>query len=128
MRRIGTIKHMTERVGIFWQVEGLWVAAGCTLAEAVAYGDALTYDGGHAEHWDRWQEAGGRWLSAHDLPLAILTSEYDEHPRGRVVKTPDRFVIYADRRLLGSETVSEIVTLFGLEGAPMMCSPDSHYR
>ena len=119
---------MTARVGIFWQVGGQWVAAGCTLAEAATYGDALTYDGGHAEHWERWQEAGGRWLAEHDLPLAILTSEYEEHPRGRVVKAPDWFIIYADRRLLGRETVCEIATLSGLDGEPMTSSPDSHYR
>ncbi len=119
---------MTASVGIFWRVEGRWVAAGCALAEAVSYGDALTYDGGHAEHWDRWQAAGGRWLAAYHLPLAILESEYDEHPRGRVVKMPARFMIYADRRLLGRESLAGVVALFGLEGEKVVASADSHYR
>lgn len=119
---------MAASVGIFWQVEGKWVAAGCSVDEASPYGDALTYDGGHAEHWERWQEAGGRWLAEHGLPQAILTSEYEEHPRGRVVKTPACFVIYADRRLLSSQSLAEIVALFSLESEVVKSSPDSHYR
>jgi hypothetical protein len=119
---------MMERVGIFWLVNEQWVAAGYPLAEAVPYGDVLTYDGGHAEHWDRWQEAGARWLTEHGLPLAILTSEYDAHPRGRVVKMPDRFLIYADRRLLKRECVGKVVALFGLTDNQIASSTDGHYR
>lgn len=116
------------RVGIFWKVAGRWVVAGCPIEEASSYGDALTYDGGHAEHWEQWQKAGGRWLAEHDFPLEIMTSEYEEHPRGRVVKQPDHFVIYADRRLLGKKSVAHIITLFDLRGERVIARTDSHYR
>lgn len=118
---------MTASVGIFWLVDGKWIAAGCSLDDAVPYGDALTYDGGHAEHWERWQNAGAHWLGGHDLPLTIMTDEYEDHPRGRVVKMPDHFIIYADRRLLGPKSVARIVALFGLERSAVRTSPDAHY-
>lgn len=80
---------MIEFVGIFWFVEGSLVAVACPLKEAVAYGDCLTYDGGHAEHWERWQKSGVRWLRTNGLPQHIAYTDYEEHPRGRIVKEPD---------------------------------------
>lgn len=128
MLGVGKGDAMTERVGIFWQVDGQWIAAGSPLAEASPYGDVLSYDGGHAEHWDSWREAGKRWLTEHGLPLAILYSEYDEHPRGRVVKMPRHFVIYADRRLLTKRCATVIAEIFGIANARFAISVDSHYR
>lgn len=119
---------MTGSVGIFWLVDGVLVAAGCALEDADRYGDCLTYDGGHAEHWDRWQEAGGRWLVEHDLPATILTSEYDEHPRGRIVKEVDRFVLYADQRLQTPTHIATICERFGLESSVTSIRSDAHYR
>jgi hypothetical protein len=115
-------------VGIFWLVDDVLVAAGCALKDAQSYGDCLTYDGGHADHWDRWQEAGGLWLREHGLPTGILTTEYDDHPRGRIVKEPTGFVVYADRRLQTPDIIEEICEKFGLSGTEAEIRSDAHYR
>jgi hypothetical protein len=117
-----------ESVGIFWLVDGTLVAAGCALNDAAWYGDCLTYDGGHAEHWDLWQEAGGLWLREHGLPPSILTTEYDSHPRGRVVKEPNGFVVYADRRLQTPDIITTICEKFGLNKTSTAIRSDAHYR
>ena len=119
---------MMALVGIFWLVEGVLVAAGCAVEDAEWYGDCLTYDGGHAEHWDRWQAAGGRWLVKHGIPTTILTSEYDEHPRGRIVKEPNGFVLYIDRRLQTLTHIATICERFGLESSVTSIRSDAHYR
>lgn len=119
---------MSASVGIFWLVDGELVAVGCAIAEASAYGDCLTYDGGHAEHWDSWRDAGAGWLRAHGLPQAILTTEYEAHPRGRIVHDGEGFVIYADRRLQGRATVRLIRERFDLVDVPVRVRGDPHYR
>ena len=119
---------MEPSLGIFWLVAGQLVAAGCPLKHAGLYGDCLTYDGGHAEHWEKWKEAGQRWIEKNGLPLAILTSEYDEHPRGRVVKEPAGFVIYADRRLHKPTFIARICHRFNLDPSFVTVRSDAHYR
>ncbi|HEY9092137.1 hypothetical protein [Parasphingorhabdus sp.] len=119
---------MTGAVGIFWFVDHTLVAAGCTLEDAVQYGDCLTYDGGHADHWARWQEAGGYWISRNGLPLDILTTEYDDHSRGRIVKEPDSFVIYADRRLQTPKYLNAVCARFRLIRSQTLIRSDDHYR
>lgn len=115
-------------VGIFWLVDGLLIAAGCAVEDAESYGDCLTYDGGHAEHWERWQEAGARWLTEHGLPTCIMTSEYDEHPRGRIVKEQAGFVLYADRRLQTPVQIAAICVRFGLSRKSTSIRSDAHYQ
>ncbi|ANC88642.1 hypothetical protein [Sphingomonas sp. NIC1] len=119
---------MTGAVGIFWMVDDVLVAAGCELEDAARYGDCLTFDGGHAEHWERWQEAGGHWLAKNGLPARILTTEYDEHPRGRIVKEPGGFVLYADQRLQSPARITAICERFGLGRAAVLVRSDPHYR
>ena len=119
---------MPEAVGIFWFVGDELVAVVCELTNAVPYGDCLTYDGGHAEHWEAWQKAGASSLRSSGLPERIATSEYEEHPRGRIVKEPDRFFLYADRRLQTQDRLAEIRKRFGLLEAPCVVRSDSHYR
>lgn len=118
----------SRAVGIFWLVDGVLVAAGCPVEAASPYGDCLTYDGGHADHWERWQQAGARWIKDHDLPPVILMSEYDDHPRGRVVKAAEGFVIYADRRLQNSKNIKLICGHFGLDQGKVTVKNDAHYR
>lgn len=115
-------------LGIFWFVEGEFVAAGCPLHQAAPYGDCLTYDGGHADHWERWQEAGARWLAGVGLPRIIVDTEYDEHPRGRIVKEPARFVIYADRRIQTAPRLRIVRERFGLPANETAVRSDQHYR
>jgi hypothetical protein len=119
---------VTGAVGIFWLVDNTLVAAGCKLENAVQYGDCLTYDGGHADHWESWQEAGGHWISRNGLPLSILTTEYDDHPRGRIVKEPATFVIYADRRLQTLGYINAVCVKFGFTRSEALIRSDSHYR
>lgn len=121
-------KIVQPSVGIFWMVGDCLVAAGCSLREASPYGDCLTYDGGHAEHWDEWQVAGGAWLRRHHLPLTILSTEYDDHPRGRIVHASGTFIIYADRRLQARDALASIRTRFGLLDQSTEVQSDDHYR
>ena len=111
-------------------MNGEIVAAGVSISSAESYADCLTYDGGHAEHWDRWQEAGIGWLRANRLPEAIAATEYDAHPRGRIVfdQRLDRFILYADRRLHTADRLAVIKQQFNLPTARTTVRSDQHYR
>jgi hypothetical protein len=100
------------------------------LAEAEPYGDCLTHPRGHYEMWDRWRRAGTAWLRVKGLPTAICQTEYEEHPRGRIVyeRSADLFVIYADRRLQTAEVMRLIVEAFRLTGEQFVVRSDDHYR
>jgi hypothetical protein len=123
------------RVGIFWSVPD---AAGVTclvtdsepLLKAEPYGDFLTHPRGHYDVWAQWRRLGARWLNARQWPLAILTDEYEDHPRGRVVfhVPANTFWIYADRRLQRPATIERIKTLLGLTQETCIVKSDSHYR
>jgi hypothetical protein len=117
-------------VGIFWVVGDALVAAGCSIAEGEQAGDWIDYPGGHADYWERWQEAGAAWLTQHGLPAAILSSEYDEHPRGRIVfdRRGGCFLLYADRRLQTPATITRIRQAFGLGEQTTRVLSDPHYR
>lgn len=124
------VDNSTPFVGLFWEVGGQLVAAGVPLARADRYGDCLTFEGGHAEYWEAWAGAGAGVLRRRGLPLAIIATEYDDHPRGRVVfdQCADAFIIYADRRLHAAAKVSAIRCRFGLDGLACHVRADSHYR
>ncbi|MHB1826058.1 MAG: hypothetical protein ACYCSY_12665 [Acidiferrobacter sp.] len=100
------------------------------LAEAVAYGEMLTIETGHADHWAALALRGGRALRSACLPSAPLWSEYDKWPRGRVLldRRSGRFVIRADRQLHQPDRVARIARYFGLEAASAAILPDEHYR
>lgn len=117
------------KVGIFWMVGDHLVAAGCHVKEAEITEDWADYPGGHADYWDRWREAGRGWLVRHGLPLEILSSEYDEHPRGRIVfeRRSHCFLLYADRRLHTVHRLSSIRKAFEL-GHNVKIFRDPHYR
>ena len=72
-------------VGIFWRVAGALVVDRTPLSRAEPYGDCLTHGPGHYERWEAWQQLGPRGLREQGHPGAILVTEYDEWPRGRVV-------------------------------------------
>ena len=118
------------KVGLFWVIENTVVAVGLPIGRADAYGDCLTYDGGHSDHWDAWNDAGPTWLKEHQLPATICATEYDQHPRGRAIfdKTLNAFVIYADRRLHSASTIRRIVEEFGLQEEMVQVKSDLHYR
>jgi hypothetical protein len=120
----------TGHVGIFWWIGDRLLAAGCSLADAEPADDWLDYQGGHAEHWDRWREAGATWLGRNNFPIEILSSEYDEHPRGRIVydRRSSCYLLYADIRLQNKERLHEIMTVFNLMAETVSVRSDPHYR
>ena len=63
-------------------------------------------------------------------PVRIVSTEYDEWPRGRIVyeTMSQRFVICADRRLQAPDTIDAIKTAFGLGEATVIVKSDLHYR
>ncbi len=117
-------------VGTFCSVDGVLVVDRTILAAAEPYADCLTHLIGHYELWERWRKLGARRLAGLGLPARIAASEYDEHPRGRVVyeRPPNRFVIYADRRLQELDTIEAIRRAFGLLEAKVAVRSDPHYR
>jgi hypothetical protein len=122
-------------VGIFWQVPD---AAGAPhlvvdtepLLKAETYGDFLTHPRGHYEVWTRWQRLGPRFLQPRGWPLTILTTEYETHPRGRVVLyvPANTFWIYVDRRLQRRATIAQLKTALGLTRETCVVKSDAHYQ
>jgi len=117
-------------VGIFWLVADSIVIDRSTLDEAETYGDCITHAAGHYERWLEWQALGAARVAARGYPGQIISTEYDEWPRGRVVyETPhNRFILYADRRLQHPEIVGAIKKAFGLGDVETVVRSDSHYR
>ena len=117
-------------VGIFWLIDHTLLVDRSTLKEAEVYGERLTHAGGHYERWNSWQKLGAKWLRARGIPDDIILTEYDEWPRGRIVYEigPQRFIIYADRRILTTPALDHLVLAFHLSECRVLTSPDPHYR
>lgn len=58
----------------------------------------------------------------------IVDTEYDAHPRGRIVKEPVRFVIYADRRIQTTPRLQAVRERFELPADRTVVRSDLHYR
>jgi hypothetical protein len=128
----GTAQRETPHVGIFWVVqttegEARLLAAGCPLDQAEPYGDCLTYSSGHYETWDHWR----RDRTVDPALRALVRSyEYEDWPRGRIVfdRVPDRFILYADRKLLTPATIARLKTQFHLPTERIEVQSDFHYQ
>ena len=110
----------TPAVGIFWLVNGRLVIDCTPVAQAESYGDCKTHERSHSDYWDQLVRTG-----------AVPDSEYEEHPRGRVVYDTKRnqFTIYADRCILGKKAVVQrIIREMRLPGRQTVTATDSHYR
>jgi len=124
----------TGMVGPFWVVEEGGAAAIIALAvrldRASPYGDTLTVETGHLEHWSWLASRGASALRQAGLPTAPVWSEYEEWPRGRVLYDTDtrRFIIRADRQMHRPEFVRLIADRFGIAAADATVLPDDHYR
>jgi hypothetical protein len=122
------------QVGIFWLVNDgphrVFVMDGTPITMAETYGDCLTHSRGHYELWERWSIAGAAWLRQNGYPTVIASTEYDDHPRGRIVYEVPRklFVLYADRRIQRSLQIRELEEAFGLQRQQVVVRSDSHYR
>jgi hypothetical protein len=122
-------------VGIFWgvprSVESWIIVSDATeLQDAESYGDFLTHPHGHYEVWEAWQRLGSVGLKQKGLPLAILQSEYEQLPRGRIVyrKLTHDFIVYADRKLQRPKIIAEIAERFSLTSCTFTVQSDAHYR
>ena len=124
----------TGMVGLFWIVEEagrpVLISHAVILTEAVAYGDMLTVEMGHAEFWSDLAGRGGRSLRAAGIPNVPIWSDYDEWPRGRVLYdgAAQAFVIRADRQILGSSFLRLIVDHFRAPVKETQVFSDDHYR
>jgi len=115
---IGAFEAREPSVGIFWVVqtsveEARLLSAGCPLEAAEPYGDCLTFPDGHYRVWERWRN-----MRDHDAALQAIvrTFEYEDWPRGRIVfdRLKEQFVLYADQKLLISETIAKIESRFAI--------------
>jgi hypothetical protein len=121
-------------VGPFWVVEeagrSTIIALAVPLDRADAYGNMLTVDTGHLEHWSRLARRGAGALRAGGIPTAPDRSEYEEWPRGRVLfdRAALRFVVRADSQLHQPHFVRLIAGHFRIEATAATVLPDDHYR
>lgn len=120
-------------IGIFWRVKqpsgSKLVSHVVSLEEADDYGDFLTHPSGHYEVWESWKREGVMGIRKMGLPTEIFSTEYEAHPRGRVVfnQTKNLFTIYADKRLQSRDVILEIAKMFGIEKRKYVIKSDSHY-
>ena len=123
------------KVGFFWVVSDRsgrdkLLAESLELVEAEPYGNALTHPGGHYDFWEAMKARGPAWLRARNLSAALLRTEYEDWPRGRIVFHVDRlrFALMADRRLHTPTRIALIREEFRLPDGHFDISGDGHYR
>lgn len=105
-------------VGIFWLVNGRLVLYSTPVSEAEPYGRALNHPEGHPKTWEQVLRSGA----------APPGSEYDEFPRGRIVKVEGRFILLADKCILkDGAIIREIRARLNLP-SNLNVDTDSHYR
>lgn len=125
-------------LGVFWLLiansgETRWLAHICPAALVEPYGDCLTCPHGHYELWEAWREGTTSPATeavvglTPDVLCGVGSSEYDDWPRGRVVREPERTVVYADAQLLTPECRTRLIELFGLDPERTTFERDAHY-
>lgn len=120
------------RLGIFWLVEQPYgklqlISASCPLEGAEQYGDHLTFGPGHYNVWEKWRTD----IKASPALRAIVDLfDYESWPRGRIVfnRPRDRFIIYADRKLLNPPFIRRIQARFHLPPDHVEIATDDHYK
>lgn len=121
-------------VGPFWVVEEAGKAAIIALAvpldQAAPYGDMLTVEAGHLQHWSWLGRRGAAALRAAGLPTAPVWSEYEEWPRGRVLYdgVGRQFVIRADQQLRQPGFLRLVRKHFCIGTEALTVLADDHYR
>lgn len=129
----GSREASPPAIGIFWVL----VERGAppqVLADLVPMDEGERYDeflthGGHYEFWERLAGLGAPELRRRGFPTAVLWSEYEEWPRGRVVfhQPTRRFIVYADRKLWPRPILGLVLTRFGLRTQDIELRDDPHY-
>lgn len=110
----------TPKLGIAFLVKGRLFIASSALTDCENWAEFKNYPGGHPRYWVELQRKG----------LAPLDSEYDEHPRGRVVLNAKtgQFSLYLDRCILRKQKlVRTILSRLHLP-ANTLIATDPHYR
>jgi hypothetical protein len=127
-----TPKNSQPRVGIFWVAQkrngvAKLITAGCPLEQAEPYGDFLTYGRGHYDVWTAWRR--NKTIDA-DHRAIVRSCEYEDWPRGRIVfdRSKDRYILYADRKLMAVETIGLIREYFHLPADRTSVEGDFHYQ
>ena len=119
-------------VGICWVIDTSsrktrLISSTCTLADAEPYGDFLVYGPGHYEIWEKWRKKTNPEMLTR---IIARQWEYEDWPRGRVLfdKMNDRFLVYADPKLMHPETLTYIQNHFRLPEMRLMIDGDHHYQ
>ena len=130
---IGAFNAEGPSVGIFWAVENAagdarLLTAVCSVEAAEPYGDYLTFPDGHSEVWEGWRNSKDQDDPA--LRAVVRTFEYQDWPRGRIVfdQMKKLFILYADRKLMLPETISQIQARFALPPDKTTVDTDFHYQ
>jgi hypothetical protein len=113
--------HAEPQVGIFWLIGDRLIIDSTPLSAAEPYGDCLNHPQSHIDYWTEHQSLG-------DLPRE---TEYEKHPRGRVVfhSKTERYSLCADRCILRRKSVVErIIKAMHLPIDLTDILTDSHYR
>lgn len=108
------------RLGIFWLVNGKLLIDSAALPECEKYGDHLNFGSSHIRVWESWQQVG----------KAPAETEYEEHPRGRVMcdANTKQFTLLADRCILKrKELIAAIKNELHLP-KQISLGTDPHYR
>jgi hypothetical protein len=106
-------------VGIFFLVGSELLVERTALVEAGTYADCKIHEGDHINYWEKLLRA-----------RAVPESEYDEHPRGRVVFNirTGQFMVYADKCILGRKALVATIKSELQLPKDTKTAPDSHYR
>lgn len=124
-------EHNSPLIGIFWMIStadgARLLAASCSLDKAETYGDCLTYGPGHYEIWRGWRQSPELDATARAV---VRAHEYEDWPRGRIVfdRVTDRFILYADRKLMPPATIEKIRQYFQLPADRTTVEFDFHYQ
>lgn len=108
------------QVGIFWVVNGRPLTFGDPVTEAEPWGEFRNYREDHIHLWKSLQRTG----------IVPWDSEYEDHPRGRVVYNTrtDSFMFFADRCILKNRpTVRHLLAELHLP-ATTKTESDPHYK
>ncbi len=83
---------------------------------------------GHYELWTELAGKGKSWLKTQGFPTLIASSEYEAHPRGRVVydTASKGFVVYLDPRISAPQFRTCLKVAFGLGGQKIIVRRDAH--
>ena len=108
-------------VGIFWLFKGELIFDVTPVSTAEPYGDCVGHAKSHIAFWTDLQEAGV-------IPLDV---EYEEPPRGRVVRNvrAGQYIVYADQCIRTKPTVvRRIIRDFSLPADSTILISGEHYR